>query len=170
MSLSDSVESTDPRVRRFEGIHYASGKPFNVSYMTEVAHNLWQGGCTAGLVLPMDIKHVVSLHVDERYTYQHDLMSEMYVSMEDSPDQHFDQVRTLADWVNCCRATGPTLVHCQGGLNRSSLITTRALYISDTHGDQHFTDGATIIGHLRNIRSPLVLCNPAFEAEVRSWT
>jgi protein-tyrosine phosphatase len=36
-------------------------------------------------------------------------------------------LNALADMVNLARATGPTLVHCQAGLNRSGLVTALAL-------------------------------------------
>lgn len=56
------------------------------------------------------------------------------------------------------------LVHnCQAGLNRSSLVAARALFLDG------FGTGETILTHLREQRSPAVLCNPAFEEEVLSW-
>jgi protein-tyrosine phosphatase len=83
--------------------------------------------------------------------------------MYDSKDQGFDQVNALAQWVNICRETAPVLVHCQAGLNRSSLVAARAIHLHSQ------APGAEVVRHLRERRSPAALCNPAFEAEVESW-
>ena len=62
------------------------------------------------------------------------------------------------------------LVHnCQAGLNRSSLVAARTLFNSPFPDDEHLSDGTDIVNHLRDARSPAVLCNPAFRAEVESW-
>jgi protein-tyrosine phosphatase len=161
---------SDPKLRRFKGTSYHGNMDFDVPFMTEVGHNLWQGGCERNLVLPHEIEHVVSLYTRERYQVDHDLRTELYVTMSDATDQSFEQVDILAEWVNHCRTTGPTLVHCQAGLNRSSLIVARALYLNNFgEHDGHPLTGKQIIKHLRELRSPAVLCNPAFEREVRSW-
>jgi len=54
-------------------------------------------------------------------------------------------------------------VHCQAGLNRSSLIVAKALWLNG------FGTGNQIIKHIRATRSPACFCNEAFEAEVKSW-
>lgn len=62
----------------------------------------------------------------------------------------------LAEHVLAHARQGPTLVHCQAGLNRSGLVAALALIL----------DGmlpAAAIDLLRQHRSPAVLCNPAFE-------
>ncbi|WP_235660241.1 protein-tyrosine phosphatase family protein [Mycobacteroides abscessus] len=155
--------ATDPLTKRMCGTTYHGGIDFDVPFMTQVAPNLWQGGCEGGLVLPTTIKHVVSLYPWERYRIDGIVNSELYVRMFDAESQDLGQVNRLARWVNDCRQTGPVLVHCQAGLNRSSLIVARALYLSDG------TPGAEIVEQLRETRSPAVLCNPAFAAEVVSW-
>ncbi|WP_301119855.1 protein-tyrosine phosphatase family protein [Mycolicibacterium fortuitum] len=154
--------STDPTKRRFVGVTFHGNHTFDVPYMTKVADNLWQGGCTAGLRLPRDIHHLVSLYLRERYE-TNNTRTELYVTMYDSEDQRLDQVDRIAQWVNDCRDDGPVLVHCQAGLNRSSLIVARALHIREGW------PGERIIAHLRAKRSPAVLCNPAFAAAVASW-
>ena len=146
----------DPTQQRFSGIAAHGNTPFDVPFMSEIDTNLWQGGCRDGLILPPFIKHLVSLYPWEQYDIDHDLDSAMNVRMYDSVKQGFDQVDALARWVNVCRADGPTLVHCQAGLNRSSLIAARALVL----------DGRSpklAIQTIREKRSPACLCNPAFE-------
>lgn len=155
--------NTDPTTKRMRGTAVHGMTPFDVPYISEIAHNLWQGGCKNGLVLPDHIKHVVSLYPWESYVVQHDLDSKLSVRMYDSEDQVTNQVDVLALWINLCRDSGPVLVHCQAGLNRSSLVVARALYLDG--GDS----GDFIVQHLRETRSPACLCNPAFEAEVQSW-
>ncbi|MBV6360492.1 MULTISPECIES: dual specificity protein phosphatase family protein [Mycobacteroides] len=156
--------SPDPLELRMCGTTAHGWIPFDVPYMTEIAPNLWQGGCTTGLVLPKTIKHVVSLYPWERYKVHANLSSELYITMYDSTGQETDQVDNIAEWVNQCRKTGPVLVHCQAGLNRSSLVSARAMYLA---GDMD--TGRDIVTHLREVRSPAVLCNPSFEDEVLSW-
>lgn len=154
---------TDPLKRRMIGVTHHGHRSFDVPFISKIAHNLYQGGCTTGLRLPGNIEHVVSLYPWERYSTHGNVRSELYVEMFDHEDQGMQQVSSIALWVNACRQSGPVLVHCQAGLNRSSLIAARAIYL-DT-GDS----GADILADLRTNRSDAVLCNPAFEAEVLSW-
>lgn len=151
------------------GIAWHGNTPFDVPYISEIADNLWQGGCEDGLILPRHIKHVVSLYPWERYTAKHRLESELYVRMYDSTDQGYEQVNQLARWINLCRQSGPVLVHCQAGLNRSSLVAAAALYLEHLDDEVEAWSGDQIVNHLRAKRSLAVLCNPAFEDEVRSW-
>ncbi len=134
--------------------------PFDVPYLSEITDNLWVGGCADGLILPGFIQHVVSLYPWESYLLRHELMSQIAVRMYDSidgPDR--DVVVTLARWVNVCRKTGPTLVHCQAGLNRSNLVAGMALIMG---GIAPGLDPKDAIALLRDKRSPAVLCNPSF--------
>lgn len=117
--------SPDPLELRMCGTTAHGWIPFDVPYMTEIAPNLWQGGCTTGLVLPKTIKHVVSLYPWERYKVHANLSSELYITM---------------------------------------LVSARAMYLA---GDMD--TGRDIVTHLREVRSPAVLCNPSFEDEVLSW-
>lgn len=148
----------DPLVYRMSGKAVHGDTPFDVPYVSELAHNLWQGGCATGLVLPKHIEHVVSLYPWENYTVSHTLQSFLVVRMYDSEEQGFTQVDAIAAWVNCCREQGPTLVHCQAGLNRSSLVAGRALTLSGQ------MSGAEAVALLREKRSSACLCNPAFAA------
>ena len=151
-----TIEMTDPLAvwQRGETVH--GDLDYEVPYMTEIVPGLWQGGCANGLVLPDFIEHVVSLYPWERYVINMPLTSYMEVAMHDdcrAVDR--EQIEALARWVNVCRKTGPTLVHCQAGLNRSGLVVASALCL----------DGKGVydtILHLRRIRSDAVLCNPRF--------
>lgn len=124
-----------------------------------------RGGCERGLILPEEIKHVVSLYKWERYKVNHDLLSFTEITAYDSDDgdslggMSVRQVLDLAAKVNKCRSEAPTLVHCQAGLNRSSLIAATALVLNDD-----VSSGAEAVALLRKQRSPAVLSNQAFES------
>ena len=148
--------AVDPQRQRLVGVSAHGLLPFDVPYVSEVASNLWLGGCQDDLVLPRFIRHLVSLYPWEKYTVKHDLGSRLEVRMYDSVEQGFAQVDAIAAWVNGCRADGPTLVHCQAGLNRSSLVVGRALVLGGM-------PPRAAIDLIREKRSPVCLCNPSFE-------
>jgi protein-tyrosine phosphatase len=150
----------DPTSKRMVGIARHGNTPFDVPFISQIGYNLWQGGCENGLVLPTFIKHLVSLYPWEHYTIKHELSSAMSVTMYDSLEQNTEEVDAIATWVNVCRKTAPVLVHCQAGLNRSSLVAARALMLSGKSADE-------AIKILREKRSPACLCNPAFEQYLR---
>jgi protein-tyrosine phosphatase len=164
----------NPLTAHMHGYTVHGNKYFDVPYMSEIAGNLWQGGCISGLILPLNVRHVISLYPWEAYTVRHELLSYMQVQMYDSTDQAVDQVEVLSDWVNICRNTGPVLVHCQAGLNRSSLIAARALMKQPQESSGYRQQSLSLradeaIALLREKRSPACLCNPAFEEFLRSW-
>lgn len=156
----------DPTVQRLTGTTAHGYHPFDVPYISEIVPGLWQGGCTTGLALPHFIDHLVSLYPWERYKTFHELKSELYVRAYDSLDGGPEriQITHLAEWVNHCRDTGNVLVHCQAGLNRSSLVVAVALMEEDPTRRP-----LDVIKLLREQRSPAVLCNPSFEAMVLGW-
>ncbi len=117
----------DPTIQRMSGVATHGNTPFDVPFISEIAPNLWQGGCKDGLILPEFINHIVSLYPWEQYTGGTGLQTSLTVRMYDSEDQAFDQVDAIAAWINEARKTGVVLVHCQAGLNRSSLVAARAL-------------------------------------------
>lgn len=157
--LKSSGDSwTNPLQRRIYGHTAHGGFRLDMPFITEAAPNLFHGGCETGLVLPDQIMHVVSLYKWEEYTSNHSLKSDVTVEMYDSLDQGFDQVDALAAWVNVCRQTAPVLVHCQAGLNRSSLVVARALVLSG-----EYPTHKEAIAHMRASRTEAVLCNWEFE-------
>lgn len=150
----------DPRQQRMMGVARHGMTPFDVPFISELAENLWQGGCRDGLILPEFIDYVVSLYPWEKYTIKHNA-DRTEIEMFDSLDQSTEQLDEIARLVNHLRKRGVVLVHCQAGLNRSSLVAARALML----------DGLTANEAIRTIRekrSPACLCNAAFEAHLRS--
>jgi hypothetical protein len=146
----------DPQRQRMVGISAHGLMRFDVPFISEIVPGLWLGGCEDGLILPSFIHHLVSLYPWEKYTVNHELDSSLEVRMYDSVDQAFGQVDGIAAWVNVCRGTGPTLVHCQAGLNRSSLVAATALILEGMPADQ-------AVALIRKKRSPACLSNPSFE-------
>ncbi len=148
----------DPTIQRMSGVARHDNTPFDVPFISEIAPNLWQGGCQNGLMLPKFFKHWVTLYPWELYKVDHDLESFMSVRMYDSLDQATDQIDAIANWVNVCRENGQILISCQAGLNRSSLVVARALMLGPEK-----MKGWEAIKTLREKRSPAALCNSAFE-------
>ena len=140
------------------------GGQFTLPYLSQITQNLWQGACGGGrMLLPAGVRHLVNLHVTERFWTVGPLASELHVAMDDvMAEPEGTLVDRLAEHVNQCRADGPTVVSCQVWVNRSSLITARALML----GDGMTADQAITL--LREKRSPACLCNPAFEQWLRS--
>lgn len=158
--------STDPLVRRMVGTAYhpkPDGTPFDVPYMSEILPGFWQGGCENGLVLPEFIQHVVSLYPWEQYTINHKITSYQLHWWHDDEDlPSLARLRATAQWVAHCLEDGPTLVHCQAGLNRSSLLAAATLVYAKG------MEPAMAVLTLRDHRSPACLCNPYFQRYVLS--
>lgn len=153
----------NPQVKRMVGRTMHGGMYFDVPFITQVAENLWQGGCAEGLILPTHINYVVSLYVWERYKINHKIRGEMYIRMYDDPTADTGQIDDIARQVNQWRKKGNVLVHCQAGLNRSSLVVARALMLEGMTAEEAIT-------LLREKRSPAVLCNAGFEKYLRGLT
>lgn len=152
----EAVFSPDPLVRRLNGVAAHGYTKFDMPFVTQVEGNLWHGGCESGLEAPDFFKHIVSLYPWERYIPpKGGWQTELSVVMYDSTAQGFHQIENLAAWVASCVADGPTLVHCQAGLNRSSLVVARTLIDSGYNPKD-------AVALMRSVRSPAVLCNPAF--------
>ena len=130
---------------------------FDVPLISQVTDNLWQGGCQNGVNLKGYFKHIVSLYPWEQYDPGCELDSFVQVRLYDGPIvPSTAQLYQLARWINLCRLTGPTLVHCQAGLNRSGLLTGLALVLSGMKPED-------AIALLRKNRCQQVLCNAKFE-------
>lgn len=150
----------DPTIQRMVGTAVHGNTPFDVPFISQIEGNLWQGGCENGLQLPHFFKHLVSLYPWEAYRVNHDMDSMLVVKMYDSLEQSFEEVEAIAQWINVAKKSGPILVHCQAGLNRSSLVVARSLMLEGKTADE-------AIAMLRDNRSPACLCNPVFESYLR---
>lgn len=156
--MTDALDAnTDVTTYHIEGIAREGNKPFSMPLISHIEGNLWQGGCIDGLTLPPEIKFVVSLYPWERYLLDPYETRRFEYSLLDSPDVAGNEtIDMLSRIVNEFLALGPTLVHCQAGLNRSALVTVNALRLQG-----RFVGEA--IDLLRVKRSPAVLSNGAFE-------
>lgn len=159
-TVAFNAQFNEFRITGFVPHAYARGIDPNldVPLISHVEGNLYQGGCMGYVDLPADFKHVVSLYPWEQYNLPAGC-SLIQVEMYDSLDQGVEQIDALADLVVEWLEDGPTLVHCQAGLNRSGLLAATVLVKLG-----HTPDEA--IALLRK-RSPLVLCNEAFEEHAR---
>lgn len=148
----------DPTKMVISGTARHGNTVFVCPVISHIEGNLWQGGCQNGLVLPTDIKHLVSLYPWEAFTVNHKLGSELSIVAYDSEPQHIaPMLDGLASWISACMDDGPTLVHCQAGLNRSGLVAALVLM-------KRGRSAREAIDLLRATRSPAVLCNKSFEA------
>lgn len=161
--MTDLAEQrADLATHHIEGFAVHGAMPFDVPLVSHICDNLWTGGCRDGVRLPDDFAHVVSLYTAERYVLgpaTHRVTMTLHDSSEDPGEGA--ALYELARKVNAFRGEGKTLVHCQAGLNRSSLITALALIVDGAAPDD-------AIELLRARRSPAVLCNATFERWLRN--
>ena len=155
----------DPEQARFKGIAYHGNVPFDVPFISHITHNLYVGGCKDGLILPHYINHVVSLYPWEQYSGVEDIDSFTAVRMYDDSNNmpNVEKLEGIASWAASRLLDGPTLIHCQVGLNRSNLIATLAM--SMAYGMEPYES----INLLREKRSPAVLCNTGFVDFLMNW-
>lgn len=137
------------------------GVPFKVPLFSYIADNLYTGGCPRGEALP-SFRFIVDVYARELYhcKLHQAVLCVPLLDSSDGPDA--DLVLVLARHVNECRKIGPTLVHCQAGLNRSALVAGLAL-IEGGMPAEH------AIWLMRERRSPAVLCNRVFEQFLLDW-
>lgn len=156
------AQMADLTSHRIEGIARMGATPFSCPIVTQIDGNLWSGGYPGPGPLPAYFQFVVNLYPWEGYEVAPGttvLTARLYDSADGLPDERL--LDALADWINAVRQIGPTLVHCQAGLNRSGLVTGLALVRSGIPPE-------AAVALLRERRSPAVLCNPAFETWLRS--
>lgn len=130
-----------------------------VPYISEVlAGRLYIGGAweDSTMLLPQNIAHVVCVAPWFQFRIEHQLRSYLQAWLYDSTDQAAGMVPLLARHTWQCMQDGPTLVHCQAGINRSGLVAAAALIVGGTRADH-------AVQRIRQARSPGCLCNPAFE-------
>lgn len=142
--------------QHIEGIAREGHTPFSCPLISNIDGNLWQGGCREGVSLNGHFKHIISLYPWERFNPGCDLDSFTEVRLYDGPSVPNEaQLYSLARWINICKSHGPTLVHCQAGLNRSGLLAGLSLVLDGKRAED-------AIALLRLTRSPAVLCNKTF--------
>lgn len=158
-----SEHLADLTSHRIEGITIMGNTPFSVPLITYVGQygnaKLYQGGCRNGV--PVDFDVVLSLYPWERFdvpdtTVRMELP--LYDSLGEIPDAYLDWAADQI-WFFLQRGQD-VLVHCQAGLNRSSLVVAHYLM-------RH--EGATADEAIAIVRkrSEACLCNPDFEAWLR---
>ena len=155
----------DPTLLRMRGVTAHGFKEFDVPFISHIEGNLWQGGCDEEklhLMLPQFFEHLISLYPWEKYkvTIKDQLKTEACFRMYDSLEQSMEQVDVIAKLINIAKKDGPTLVHCQAGLNRSSLVAARSLMLDK----ENPRTAQQAIDLLRGSRSPACLCNKTFES------
>lgn len=159
---------------RVTGYSNIGGHRIDCPLISHVEGNLYQGGCpdpqsseeidregnmyTSVVALPDQFKHVVSLYPWGRYTLPEGCTRDEF-KLYDSTGQDTGTVEEIAALAYKYVQDGPTLVHCQAGLNRSGLIAGRVLMLMGYTAEEAITK-------LRK-RSPAVLCNPTFEQYLR---
>lgn len=157
MSSRDETQilQADLDSHHIEGFAIHGGK-FSCPLISFIGGNLYTGGCIAGVPLPSNIEHVVSLYPWEQYAYHDHVKSILTVPLYDSLDS-LDETFLWAIAAHAHRmcGLGPTLIHCQAGLNRSGMIAALALVL-------HGKSPQDAIECLRKHRSDQVLCNSSF--------
>jgi len=155
--LSDEVEAYI--ARRYRGIAYWGETPFDVAAASQLAFQFWQGASPAeiGAPLPGYFKHVLNLYPWGSYEVPKGTEIRVLKLADGSRTPDESVLEDLASWVFSSIQQGPTLVHCQVGLNRSALVAGLVLV---RHYKMTPVDAIEL---LRKARSPAVLCNPAFE-------
>lgn len=149
MSLADLT------THHIEGITRMGNKSFSVPLLSKIDGNLWMGGCPRGAA-PTEIQFIVSLYPWEPYNVDSRQVHLEAALFDEETIPNEQILYLLAGYVNECRKIGPTLVHCQAGLNRSALVAALALIESGM-------TPADAIALLRTKRCDAVLCNEAFE-------
>jgi len=151
-----SEAMSDLTSHHIEGIAIHGDTRFRVPLISQIDGNLWSGGSPEGRFLPAYFKFVVNLYPWGFYDVA-DGTNVMTAWLFDSKEMAENELlEGIADWVNVARSLGPTLVHCQAGLNRSGLITSLALMRAGM-------DAHEAVALMREKRCEAVLCNRSFE-------
>lgn len=164
----DAVDPTKIALERdaCAGVTTHGNMEFSAPWISLIQGNIYQGGCENGLVLPPFIKNIVSLYPWERWTVEHDDFEQLHeIVMYDSESSPVDhaQLVEIAELIIELNDRGPVLVHCQAGLNRSSLCVGAALVLMGS-------TGADAIELIRKKRSSACLCNRVFEQKLRTFS
>lgn len=130
--------------------------------ISEILPGLWSGGCLDGLYLPDEFGFVLSVFPWGKYQLGPDtdrLQVSLYDGPEVPPITLLNSLAVIVNWQHQMEEK-TVLVHCQAGLNRSSLVVVGALILRGMTPDE-------AIALVREKRSPYCLCNPEFERYLR---
>jgi len=134
-----------------------SDRSTTVPIITHVRGNLWHGGYVENLHLGDNFDLVVSLYPWGRYKTTAGTILQEY-RLYDGPNVNVEAVEEASDMVKAALDLNlDVLVHCQAGMNRSSLVVVRTLM------KQGMT-ARDAIHLLRKNRHEEVLFNKEFEA------
>lgn len=150
----------DPFTLRIHGDTYFTDQTFSTTLISKIEGNLYQGGTIEGIELPRFFRHVISLYKWEQYDLNHELNSYTLVTAYDADvGPLVPMLEGLAQLAVSCIQSGPTLIACKAGLNRSGLISALTLIRMGSSPSE-------AIELLRQKRCRQVLCNPSFVAHV----
>lgn len=124
--------------------------------VSHIRGHLWMGGVIDGVQLPADFRYVVSLHPWDKYRIGRNAERREFPLHDANEVPPVAQLLEIAALINRNVALGPTLVHCQAGLNRSGLVTALAMVRTGM-------PARAAVDLLRERRTPDVLCNTTFE-------
>jgi protein-tyrosine phosphatase len=162
LSLHDRVHRQfrdDPLNYPWRGTAAHGDTPFDTTLVTKMDEDLYLGGCVPDVLLPADVEYVVSLYPWEQFRARPDqVRGILSLALYDDVDQEPELFLLAATAIDAFRAKGPTLVHCQAGLNRSAT----ALAVHLIRDEGMTAEGALAL--MRERRSPAVVCNAGFEA------
>ena len=145
--------------------HWVSGEAnhggmFEMPVITHVKDNLWQGGYVPDIDLGDAFDVIVSMYPWGKWKAKADYSEfTMYDGLFMDDQTLFKAVAVVEEAL----AEGKrVLVHCQAGLNRSSLVVATVLIRQGMSADEAIT-------LIRDRRSPTCLCNGTFDKWLRAY-
>lgn len=158
------ADLTSHKINGYAAAAYDRGIPayFEVPLISHIHDNLYLGGCIDGVQLPDEFKYVISLYPWEQYRIGPDTERHEFKLYDSSEEIPIDEIDAIASMVLECLERGKTLVHCQAGLNRSSLVTALAMMLNGMTAKE-------AIALIREKRCELCLCNETFEKFLLSY-
>lgn len=149
---------------RFQGLLTSCGmNKMDLPIVSHIHANLWQGASVSefGYSMPDYFKTVLNLYPWGEYEKPEGIDYREYKLYDSHSGVDAEEVDELAQWAFDRIDNGPLLIHCQAGVNRSSLIAALVLR------KMGFSSNGAIDA-IRVKRGPECLCNPVFEKFVRN--
>lgn len=145
-----SLNDTEPRVTGW--LRDRHMQEINLPRYSHIVGNLWVGGHPI-YEAPDDAKFIVDLYGAAQYNCRRHQI--LLAAPFDDGNQIPDSLPHLVSIVSSFLDAGPTLIHCQAGINRSCLVAAAALM----KGGMAAEDAVAL---LRVRRDPIVLSNVDF--------